>query len=166
MHSLLPDYLSEVLDACGRDAGGDLALALATLDGAVYGVGDDRSRFTIQSISKPFAYALAIDRHGLDAVLERVGVEPSGDASNELSLEAGTARPLNPMINAGALTVHALLDDETVRQGFSAFAGRDLEFDESVLASELVTADRDRAMAFMLRSHRIVGRDVMQVVEG
>ncbi|WP_193608536.1 glutaminase [Nocardioides lijunqiniae] len=181
MRSPIPDYLAEVLDTCGGDAGGDLAayipelaqadpdrfaLALATVDGAVYGVGDDAVEFSIQSISKPFAYALALARHGIDAVLEKVGVEPSGDAFNELSLEVGTGRPFNPMINAGALTVHALIDDETVLRGFSAFAGRDLEVDEQVFASELETADRNRAIAFMLRSHGIVEQDAQQVVEG
>ncbi|WP_193612356.1 glutaminase [Nocardioides lijunqiniae] len=181
MRSPIPDYLTEVLDTCGGDAGGELAayipelaqadpdrfaLALATVDGAVYGVGDDAVEFSIQSISKPFAYALALARHGIDGVLEKVGVEPSGDAFNELSLEVGTGRPLNPMINAGALTVHALIDDETVRRGFSAFAGRDLEVDEQVFASELETADRNRAIAFMLRSHGIVEQDAQQVVEG
>lgn len=181
MRSPIPDYLTEVLDVCGGDGGGELAayipelaeadpdrfaMALATVDGAVYGVGDDDVRFTIQSISKPFAYALAIADRGLDAVLEKVGVEPSGDAFNELSLEVGTGRPFNPMINAGALTVHALLDDERVRRGFSAFAGRELEIDEDVFTSELETADRNRAIAFMLRSHGIVEEDAQAVVEG
>lgn len=181
MRSPIPDYLTEVLDVCGGDGGGELAayipelaeadpdrfaMALATVDGAVYGVGDDDVRFTIQSISKPFAYALAIADRGLDAVLEKVGVEPSGDAFNELSLEVGTGRPFNPMINAGALTVHALLDDERVRRGFSAFAGRELEIDEDVFTSELETADRNRAIAFMLRSHGIVEADAQAVVEG
>lgn len=181
MRSPIPDYLTEVLDVCGGDGGGELAayipelaqadpnrfaMALATVDGAVYGVGDDDVRFSIQSISKPFAYALAIADHGLEAVLEKVGVEPSGDAFNELSLEIGTGRPFNPMINAGALTVHALLDDERVLRGFSAFAGRELEVDDEVFTSELETADRNRAIAFMLRSHGIVEEDAQEVVEG
>ncbi|MQW75497.1 glutaminase [Nocardioides sp. dk4132] len=181
MRSPIPDYLTEVLDACSPDDGGELAsyvaelaqadpdrfaLALATVDGAVYGVGDDEVPFSIQSISKPFAYALAIAEHGFDAVLERVGVEPSGDAFNELSLELGTGRPFNPMINAGALTVHAMLDDDLIARGFAAFAGRDLKVDEVVLASELATADRNRAIAFMLRSHGIVEGDAQDVVEG
>jgi len=181
VRSPIPDYLSEVLDACGGERSGELAayipelaqadpdrlaLALATADGTVYAVGDDTATFSIQSISKPFSYALAIAEHGLDAVLAKVGVEPSGEAFNELSLEVGTGRPLNPMINAGALTVHALIDDETVRRGFSAFAGRDLELDEGVFASEVGTADRNRAIAFMLRSHGIVEKDAQEVVEG
>lgn len=125
MHSPIPDYLQEVLQSCSGDASGHVAdyipelaradpdrraLAVATVDGSAYSIGDDELAFTIQSISKPFAYALAVDDIGLEAVLDKVGVEPSGEAFNELSLEGGTGRPLNPMINAGAIATHQLLD--------------------------------------------------------
>ena len=65
--------------------------------------------FTIQSISKPFVYALALDDAGVDGVLARVGVEPSGEAYNAISLEPGTGRPSNPMINAGAILTTSLV---------------------------------------------------------
>ncbi|MDT9591801.1 glutaminase [Nocardioides zeae] len=181
MDTPLPDYLTEVLDTCGGDDGGELAayipelaeadpdrlaLALCMLDGVVYAVGDTDARFSIQSISKPFAYALALADHGLDAVVEKVGVEPSGEAFNEISLEVGSGRPFNPMINAGAITVHSLLDDERVRAGFSAFAGRDLEVDEEILGSELETADRNYAIAYMLRNHGVIDADPRAAVAG
>ncbi|WP_120004569.1 glutaminase [Nesterenkonia muleiensis] len=128
MRSPIPDYLQEVLQNCSADTSGHVAdyipelaradpdrraLAVATVDGSTYGSGDDEHQFTIQSISKPFIYALAIDDIGLQAVLEAVGVEPSGEAFNELSLEGGTGRPLNPMINAGAIAAHQLLNAES-----------------------------------------------------
>ncbi|QCR18775.1 glutaminase [Agrococcus sp. SGAir0287] len=181
MRSPLPDYMTEVLEACSEEDGGELAayipelaradptrlaLALATPDGTRYAVGDADVRFTIQSISKPFAYALALVDHGLDAVLERVGVEPSGEAFNEISLDPSSNRPLNPMINAGAITVHSLLDADRVAAGFAAFAGRDLEVDERVCASELEAADRNHAIAYMLRNHGIVDADPHAIVEG
>ena len=132
MRSPIPDYLLEVLQSCSADLSGHVAdyipelakadpdrraLAVATVDGSTYGGGDDQHEFTIQSISKPFAYALAIDDIGLEAVLAAVGVEPSGEAFNELSLEGGTGRPLNPMINAGAIAAHQLLtaDDDAAK---------------------------------------------------
>lgn len=173
--------MSEVLEACSDDDDGELAayipelakadpsrlaLALATPDGARYVVGDGDVRFTIQSISKPFAYALALVDHGLDRVLEHVGVEPSGEAFNEISLDPSTNRPLNPMINAGAITVHSLLDADRVQSGLAAFAGRELEVDEQVYASELETADRNHAIAYMLRNHGIIDADPHAVVEG
>ncbi len=181
MRTPLPDYLAEVLDTCRDDESGTLAdyipeladadpstlaLTVCTIDGILYTVGDGDAEVTIQSISKPFAYALALADHGLDAVLEKVGVEPSGEAFNEISLESDTGRPLNPMINAGAITVHSLLDDERVRTGFAAFAGRALTVDERVMNSEIETADRNRAIAYMLRNHGIIDVDPPEAVAG
>lgn len=190
MRSPIPDYLTEVLEGCRADTSGSpadyipelaaadpdlLGIALSTVDGTVYGAGDVDVDFTIQSISKPFVYALAIEDLGLDAVLEKVGVEPSGEAFNELSLEAGSGRPLNPMINAGAITAHTLVGGHRIGEkarvgdiidGLSAFAGRKLTVDESVFRSEMDTAHRNLAIAHMLRSHNILEQDPMEVVRG
>src|SRR4029453_8309231 len=84
-------------------------ICLATVDGALYEVGDTRVPFTIQSISNPRTYGLALERLGWDAVHERVGLEPSGGAFNEVSLAPGTGVPVNPMINAGAIACAALI---------------------------------------------------------
>lgn len=190
MHSPIPDYLAEALDGVASDTSGApagyipelaaadtelLAAAFATVDGEVYGAGDTHVAFTIQSISKPFTYALALADRGLDAVLARVGVEPSGEAFNEISLEVDTGRPRNPMINAGAITTHSLvgpegldpaLRSERVLAGLSAFAGRRLEVDESVCRSELEHAHRNLAIAHMLRSHTMLTEDPAVVVDG
>ena len=85
-------YIPELAKADPRWFG----ICIATVDGHVYEVGDTRQPFTIQSISKPFVYGLALEDRGKPAVLERIGVEPTGDAFNEISLEAGTGRPLQP----------------------------------------------------------------------
>ncbi|MGW9405714.1 glutaminase [Arthrobacter sp. NPDC055585] len=127
MRSVVHDYLTEVLAGLAADASGELAgyipelagadpnrlgAVFATVDGEVYGAGDADVEFTIQSISKPFAYALALSDRGFDSVLAKVGVEPSGEAFNEISLEHETGRPRNPMINAGAITTHSLVGPE------------------------------------------------------
>lgn len=190
MRSMIPDYLAEALEDVAPDTSGApagyipelataeperLGAALATVDGEVYGSGDVDVEFTIQSISKPFAYALALADRGFDAVLAKVGVEPSGEAFNEISLEDGSGRPLNPMINAGAITTHALagveeLDPterlERVVAGLSAFAGRRLQIDEVVCTSELEHAHRNLATAHMLRSHGILDEDPTAIVAG
>src|SRR5262245_4263809 len=85
------------------------AIALATTSGRTFEVGDTDHPFTIQSISKPLTYGMALEAFGAVSVSKHVGVEPSGDAFNAISLQAETHRPHNPMINAGAITVTALL---------------------------------------------------------
>src|SRR5256885_1692492 len=88
-------------------------ICLVTLNGAVYEVGDSAQPFTIQSISKPFVYGLALEDHGRADVLARVGLEPTGDAFNSISLDPGTGRPRNPMINAGAIATAGLISGKT-----------------------------------------------------
>lgn len=190
MRSPIPDYLTETLGDVASDTSGApagyipelatadperLAAVFATIDGEVYAAGDIDVAFTIQSISKPFTYALALADRGFDAVLGKVGVEPSGEAFNEISLEGGSGRPRNPMINAGAITTHSLAGPEglgatdrleRVIVGLSAFAGRRLEIDESVCASEMEHAHRNLAIGYMLRSHDILTEDPAAIVDG
>ncbi len=141
-------------------------IAVATTDGAVYEVGDTRIPFTIQSISKPLVYGLALEDRGKDAVLKKVGVEPTGDAFNSISLEPGTGRPLNPMINAGAITAASLVAGrseldryERVLALLSMYAGRGLDLDEAVYLSEKSTGHRNRAIGHMLRNFDIITED-------
>lgn len=149
-----------------------LALAACGPDGEVVAVGDADTGFALQSMSKAFVYALVLQELGLPAVLERVGVEPSGEAFNELSLEAG-GRPFNPLINAGAITVHGMVpgDDEedritVIREGLSALAGRELGVVDDVYAAEMRRADRNLSIAHMLASHDILPDTPHEVVRG
>ncbi len=142
------------------------AICVATVDGHVYEVGESRIPFTIQSISKPFAYGLALEDRGKQAVLERIGVEPTGDAFNEISLEADTGRPFNPMINAGAITATSLVAGRShadkwsrILGLFSIYAGRQLELNEVVYESERETGHRNRAIGHMLRNFGILEED-------
>lgn len=141
-------------------------IAIATTDGAVYEVGDTRVPFTIQSISKALVYGLALEDRGKNMVLGKVGVEPTGDAFNSISLEPSTGRPLNPMINAGAITSSSLVAGrseqdrfERVLALFSMYAGRGLDLDTEVYESEKSTGHRNRAIGHMLRNFDIVSED-------
>jgi glutaminase len=71
--------------------------------------GKPRQHFTIQSISKPFVYGLALEDNTRTEVLKKISVEPTGDLFNAISLESGTGRPRNPMINAGAIAAAGLI---------------------------------------------------------
>lgn len=186
MRSPVQDYLGAIVEQCaGTDgevagyipelAAADpdrFALALATVDGHVYEVGDLDVEYSIQSISKPFTYALALIDQGPKAVAAKVDVEPSGEAFNEISLASETGRPRNPMINAGAITTASLVagDDpesrfERVRRWYGDFAGRELRLDEAVYSSELATAHRNRAIAHMLREFEILEGDPEQTLD-
>lgn len=186
MRTPVPDYLTEVLRACEEDAGeladyipelaavdpDRLAVAACLPDGKLYAAGDADATFTIQSMSKPFVYALALRDVGEDELERRVDVEPSGDAFNAMSL-GDDGRPSNPMINAGAIATHALVGGPDmpmearfarIRAGLSAFAGRELDVDEAVFTSEFGTSFRNRAFANLLRSFDIIGQDPREVV--
>ena len=164
----LADYIPE-LAAADPDR---VAVALCTVNGTVYASGDTDHQFSIQSMSKPFAYALAIEDRGLEAVLDRIGVEPSGEAFNELSLDPQTGKPRNPMINAGAITTHALLDDEEgpavdrMLALFSRLVQRPIEIDEEVAASELATGDRNLGLAYLLHSSGALRQEPRTAVTG
>ncbi|WP_328723989.1 glutaminase A [Streptomyces sp. NBC_00247] len=134
-------------------------LALVSMDGHVYSAGEARTPFTVQSVSKPFVYALALAELGLDEVSAWVGSEPSGEAFNAINLERGTGRPANAMVNAGALVASSLVPDtpehprfERILTFLGRFAGRALDVDEAVYRSESATGDRNRALAYLVRS--------------
>ena len=164
----LADYIPE-LAAVAPDSFG---ICVATVDGYVYEVGDTRLPFTIQSISKPFTYALALADRGSAAVAEKIDVEPSGEPFNEISLDPRTERPRNPMINAGAITATSLVagpDLETrferIRSTYSRYAGRDLTFNRAVYESESRSGHRNRAIGHMLRSFDIITGDPDEAVD-
>jgi glutaminase len=150
----------------------DFGIAVVTADGRVYEIGDSDRLFTIQSISKPFTYGMALECYGQEEVSRHVGVEPSGDAFNSIQLESGTNRPFNPMINAGAITVSALLYDyfgseafEIMLARFSAAAGRPLTFDESVYQSESRTGHRNRAIGHLLLNFGMIPEKVEESLD-
>ncbi|MCZ4550198.1 glutaminase A [Gordonia rubripertincta] len=156
----LADYIPEL---AGVDPTG-FGLSLALHDGYVYSIADADIGFTIQSVSKPLTYALALTHKGFDAVDERIGVEPSGEAFNEISVDS-KRRPRNPMINAGAILSASLLlevepDVDTafgeLVDFYSACAGRKLVLDEDVYRSEMKSGARNRAIAYMLQSFGVL----------
>jgi len=170
------DYIPEL----GKADPEHFGIGLATLDGHVYEVGDTKIEFTIQSMSKPFVFALALDTLGAGRVESAIGVEPSGDPFNSIRLNAEN-HPFNPMVNAGAIACSGLIheakgDDafEYIRQALGRFAGRELGIDEAVYSSESATGDRNRATPIVIIHHcrevpaleeRDVEGDVQHVVQ-
>jgi glutaminase len=183
----LATYLDELYDRHAGCTAGEVAsyipelakadpagfgIAIATTDGRVYTVGNTDKPFSIQSISKPFAYALALQDNGLDGVLEKVGLVPTGNGSDRISLFQESGRPFNPMINAGAIAATSLIRDEAgkprvtrILDLMSRCAGRPLQIDESMVASERHSGIGNFAIDYMLRNSGIIGSVLEPVLE-
>jgi glutaminase len=148
------------------------AIAAATVNGESVGVGDVDQTFTIQSISKLMMYGLALETHGRDAVLERVGVAPTGEAFNAIELDDETNRAPNPMVNAGAIAITDLVVGdsvekrvEQVRSMYERYLGRKPDIDRDVWASERATGHRNRAIAYLMLSRGIIEDRVEETLD-
>jgi glutaminase len=147
-------------------------IALAAADGELYAVGDDATPFALQSISKVFAYSLALADHGRDHVMRHVGVEPSGDAFHSIVFDERNNRPYNPMVNAGALVTTDLVRGsdpgeklERLLDIVRRYAGNpNLDVDEETFDGEIQNADRNRAAAYLMRSQGMLGGDVEAIL--
>jgi glutaminase len=128
--------------------------------GADFSVGDADAEFSIMSVAKPFVFALVCQALGPDEVRERVGVNATGLAFNALeAIERGEEGRTNPMVNPGAIATASLVPGDTadakwrvIRDGLSAFAGRDLSLDDEIYASASETNHRNREIARLLES--------------
>ena len=107
-------YIPELKKADPKMAG----VALMTARG-LFEAGDTRVQFSLQSISKIFSLLVALEQRGAEAVFAKVGSEPTGDSFNSIvKLETSEQKPLNPMINAGAIAVCSLIPGSSVEERF------------------------------------------------
>jgi glutaminase len=148
------------------------AICVVTADGRIYEIGDADRQFTIQSVSKPFVYGLALQDHGREAVLQKVGVEPTGDAFNSIIKLDAANRPHNPCVNAGAIATTSLIKgaDPTARLNrvldlFGKYFGRKVQVDMSVFMSERTSGHRNRAIAYLMLNFGMIGDNVDQVLD-
>ena len=159
------DYIPELAQADPEPFG----IAAATVSGSAYEVGDSGQPFTIQSISKPLTYGLALEELGEERVRRSIGVEPTGEAFNSITLDHDSGTPLNPMVNAGAIAAVGLLEPEgrleRILDCYSAYAGRRVEVDDAVRAGEAATGERNRAIAHLLRGSGAIDADPTATVE-
>ncbi|MEM7481101.1 MAG: glutaminase [Acidobacteriota bacterium] len=147
-------------------------IALHTVDGGTFQVGDSEERFSTQSISKVFTLTLAMVRVG-DALWLRVGREPSGTAFNSLvQLEHEQGIPRNPFINAGALVVTDVLLTrcgdvlgEVLELVNDLGGGLDVEYDHRVAHSERATGHRNAALAHFLKSFGNLDNEADEVLD-
>lgn len=152
-----------------------LGISVVLGDGRILSSGDYSSEFTVQSISKIVALMLAIIDRGEEYVFSKVGMEATGDAFNSIiKLETTKpGKPLNPMINAGAIAIDSLIlgkDPEEkfqrMIQFFRRLCAKDtLWYNERVYASEKATGHRNRALAHFMKDIGVLEGEVEAVLE-
>lgn len=153
------DYIPELSKAKPEWFG----ISVVTTSGQAIQVGEYDQSFSIQSVSKPFVFGAALDERGREAVLQNVGVEPTGEAFNSISLDEESNRPFNPLVNAGAIATTDMLQGKDYPERvnklfkiFSDFIGHDVHVDNSIFISERTTGHRNRAIGHLMRNFEMV----------
>jgi len=152
-----------------------LGICVTTLDGEEYFAGDYDTKFTIQSISKVITLMLAILDNGTEYVFSRIGMEPTESAFNSITnLENNEQKkPLNPMINAGAIATVSLISGDTAEEKFNRIlkftrkiTGNDtIDINQNVYLSEKATGDRNRALAYYMKGNGIIEGNVEEILD-
>lgn len=164
----IADYIPELARANPDWFG----ICVATADGQLYEIGDHSIPFTIQSISKPFVYGMALEDHGREHVLSRVGVEPTGEGFDSIIKLDSANRPHNPCVNAGAIATTCMLRGadpaerlKRLLDKIGCFAGRDLGVDVSVFVSERTHGHRNRAIAYLMLNFGMIEANVDEILD-
>jgi glutaminase len=167
----LASYIPALLEANPNDLG----VAIVDVEGRKYYAGQCEKNFTIQSISKVVSLILALGDNGRTNVFKRVDVEPTGDGFNSIvNLETkDKKRPYNPMINAGAIATTSLIygeDGEDKLERIIKFMRKatnnpNISINEEVYVSERRTGDRNRALAYFMKSNGMLQGDVEEILE-
>jgi glutaminase len=129
--------------------------------GRCFEIGDVETAFSIQSVSKPFVFALVCEAIGYGEARRQLGVNSTGFPFDSLmAVELNIDRTMNPLVNAGAMATTSLVPGDTadekwerIRDGLSRFAGRELTVNEEVYASESATNLRNQGIAHLLESY-------------
>lgn len=164
--------VADYIPALSKARPDSFGVAIATVDGQVYGIGEADQPFTIQSVSKPFMYGNALELLGPERVLAHVGVEPTGEAFNSVVLDKVNNRPFNPMVNSGAIAVTGLMPGDgpegrraNMLELLGRFAGRPLDVDEEVYRSECDTGHWNRAITYMMLNSGMIGDDALETLD-
>ncbi|AXI38443.1 MAG: glutaminase A [Bacillaceae bacterium] len=167
--------VASYIPALGKANPNDLSIAIYMPDGRIIDAGDVTVKVTLQSISKIIALALVIMDHGEKEVFQKVGMEPTGDPFHSIAKleETQPTKPLNPMINAGALAVTHMISGRTVKERLQRLirfvrkltGNPTISYSQEVAQSEFETAFLNRSLCYFLRQHNIINEDVEDLME-
>ncbi|WP_343800860.1 glutaminase A [Bacillus carboniphilus] len=171
-HGKLASYIP-ALEKANKD---DLSVAIYHLDdGTCTYAGDYQEKFTLQSISKVLSLAYVLAHIGEGKVFQKVGMEPTGDPFNSIAkLETSKpSKPLNPMINAGALVVTSLIPGQNTSDKWEKFlqfvqtlsGNTEIGYCKEVQESEFETSNLNRALCYFMRQHGVLEGDVESIME-
>ncbi len=154
------DYIPELANVDPELFG----ISIVTVDGKVFSIGDVNHTFSIQSISKVFTLAMVMEQMGKDAILEKLGTEPTGLPFNSvIAIEQQPTRVGNPLVNAGAIATTSLLEGSNEKKKwkeildfYSSCAGNELLILKDVYESEAATNGRNQAIARLLNSYGVM----------
>ncbi|MEW9501148.1 glutaminase [Jeotgalibacillus marinus] len=172
-HTMLGET-AKYIPALAEQDKNQLGICIMDFDGDTYKAGDTEVTFTLQSISKIISFIALCHFKGLDFVLDKVDVEPTGESFNSIiPFEIHRpGKPFNPLINAGAITVSSMLPGDTVDEKYERFIafvegmiGHRLHLDEDVYQSEWKTAHRNRALAYYLKESNLLDLDVEEALD-
>jgi glutaminase len=171
IHGKVADYIP----ALAKANNDDLAIAIYLPDGECLSAGDTRERMTLQSISKVLTLAYALMDCGEEFVFSKVGYEPTGDPFNSIiKLEIhNPSKPLNPMINAGALAIAHMIYGKTVQDRFNKILDfvRDLSgnnmvtYSDEVAKSEFETSFLNRSLCYYMKQHGVIDEKVEDLMD-
>lgn len=164
--------VADYIPALAQVSGNNLGIAVCTLDGEIFHVGDSEQPFSIQSISKALSLTLAFCNFESEAIWSRVGKEPSGQAFNSLiQLEFEHGVPRNPFINAGALVISDLLADKLNTPKYSLMElirrlshNPKIQFNKNVARSEFEHSARNSAIAYLMKDHGNFNNNVDKIL--
>jgi glutaminase len=153
--------VADYIPALARTPRELFGLSVVGINGALYAVGDVEYEFSIQSVSKPFVFALVCQALGGEEARKKIGVNSTGlPFDSVMAIELNTDRTMNPMVNAGAIATSSLAPGATadakwqfIRDGLSGFAGRQLTLNAEVYESEAATNQRNQGIARLLESY-------------
>lgn len=165
--------VADYIPALATYSPNNFAITIATVDGKIYQVGDVNKPFPMESLSKVFTMALAMEQHGPQVVLDKLGANATGMPFNSgLAIELTKGAPENPLVNAGAMSTVSLIEakDKTDRwnkilDNLNVWADAKLTVNEPVFQSEMETNQHNQALAKLMESYNSFYGNTDEAVE-
>ncbi|WP_213239185.1 glutaminase A [Citrobacter braakii] len=165
--------VADYIPALATYSPNNFAITIATVDSKIYQVGDVNKPFPMESLSKVFTMALAMEQHGPQVVLDKLGANATGMPFNSgLAVELTKGAPENPLVNAGAMSTVSLIEakDKTDRwnkilDNLNVWADATLTVNEPVFKSEMETNQHNQALAKLMESYNSFYGNTDEAVE-